>query len=113
MSLVKTPAGSWRFGPFPIERPAGECVSIPAQEQRRIRGEPSLWAHPNSAYLYSKNLFYESDQSESALITSPPATLPSDRQVMPSMVLLMNRTEPSPRREFTPPGWKLREMMAA
>lgn len=46
-------------------------------------------------------------------MTSPPATVPNARHARPSMVLLMNRTEPSPIRALTPPGWKLRAVTAA
>src|SRR5262249_8635911 len=44
-------------------------------------------------------------QYESAEITSPPAIEPRARQVAPLMLSLMNRTEPSPIRALTPPGW--------
>jgi hypothetical protein len=44
-------------------------------------------------------------QYESELITSPPATVPSPRQTIPSIVLLTNRTEPSASRALTPAGW--------
>ena len=44
-------------------------------------------------------------QYASALMTSPPLTVPMARHVLPSMVLLMNRTLPSASNAFTPPGW--------
>src|SRR5215475_2318583 len=37
-------------------------------------------------------------------MTSPPATVPNDRQTIPSMVLLTNRTLPSPSSVLTPPA---------
>jgi hypothetical protein len=45
------------------------------------------------------------DQKASALKTSPPARVPSAFQIERLMLLLMNRTEPSMSRTFTPPGW--------
>jgi hypothetical protein len=44
------------------------------------------------------------DQYESELITSPPLRLPSAHQVCGLTELLMNRTEPSAKASFTPPG---------
>lgn len=46
-----------------------------------------------------------SNQYESALMTSPPPIVPRARQVTKLMVSLMNRTEPSAKTVFTPPGW--------
>lgn len=43
-------------------------------------------------------------QYESALMTSPPAIVPSALQVIGLIVFLMNRTEPSQNEVFTPPG---------
>ena len=43
-------------------------------------------------------------QYESAEITSPPATDPRARQTMPSMLLLMNLTDPSPNKNVDPAG---------
>src|SRR5262249_34895489 len=40
--------------------------------------------------------------------TSPPFIVPSARQVTRAMLLDTNRTEPSPRRTFTPPVCRLR-----
>ena len=45
------------------------------------------------------------DQNASALTTSPPARVPSQFQIERLILLLMNRTEPSMSRTFTPPGW--------
>src|SRR5689334_11223231 len=40
-------------------------------------------------------------------MTSPPFRVPIARQVVRSTVSLTNRTEPSQRATFTPPGWLL------
>src|SRR5262249_2559964 len=48
-----------------------------------------------------------SDQYESELITSPPAIVPSARQVTPLTEFLAKCTLPSANRAFTPPLWKL------
>ena len=45
------------------------------------------------------------DQNASALTTSPPARVPRAFQIERLILLLMNRTEPSMSRTFTPPGW--------
>src|SRR3954468_10555918 len=42
-------------------------------------------------------------------MTSPPALVPSAHHVSGLTVSLMILTEPSPKRVFTPPGWKLRD----
>ena len=39
---------------------------------------------------------------------SLPRMVPRARQLVPAIVSLMNRTEPSANRVLTPPGWKLR-----
>jgi hypothetical protein len=44
-------------------------------------------------------------QYASPLTISPPAIVPSALQVIPSTDDLTNRTPPSPKSAFTPPGW--------
>ena len=44
------------------------------------------------------------DQYASALMTSPPAMVLIEIQVMAAIVFLTNRTEPSPKPVMTPPG---------
>src|SRR4051794_10941569 len=48
------------------------------------------------------------DQYESAEMVSPAEIEPSAIQVAPLIVSLTNRTEPSPKRQLTPPGCRLR-----
>src|SRR5689334_13278902 len=47
-------------------------------------------------------------QYESAEIVSPAEMEPRAIQVAPLIESLMNRTEPSPKRQLTPPGCRLR-----
>lgn len=51
------------------------------------------------------SLFLDADsvQYESELMTSPPVAVPRARQVLQSMVLFTNLTEPSAYRALTPP----------
>ena len=48
-------------------------------------------------------------QNESELITSPPARVPRDCQVLSLTVCFMNLTDPSAKPMLTPPGWLLRK----
>ncbi len=48
---------------------------------------------------------FQSDQYESDETTSPPLSVISDRWMTMFRLSLRNRTEPSPKRTLTPPGW--------
>src|SRR3954453_12206423 len=65
----------------------GLCLRLDSRDPRQswiVTGSVNPWGPPRaSQYLALSN------QNAPALMTSPPATLPSARQVMPSMLLVV------------------------
>jgi hypothetical protein len=98
--------------PQPASTPNMRSRAIPAENDRivfsfrsmRIAATPG-WRAPKAA---DNTLGAPATaQYESLEMTSPTLRLPSAHQVWRLTESLMNRTEPSVRPRFTPPGWLL------
>src|SRR5208337_1800861 len=68
----------------------------------RKRGPP-----PTICLAKSRETELPGCQKSDELMISPPLRVPRARQTPRAMALLMNRTDPSPRRRLTPPGCSL------
>src|ERR1700678_1040707 len=66
-------------------------------------------ARASIALFHALSIRSRIPQYESELITSPPLMEPSATQVWGLTEFFTKRTEPSPKRQLTPPGCRLRE----